>query len=140
MTLDQADLLDKAHKTLQAARSLAEDDYTDSAVSRAYYAMFYAAQALLLERGLTFSKHGSLLAAFGQHLTKPGLVPTHFHRYLIDAYNARITGDYKAKSNLTPTDSARMIRQAEEFITLADQMLGFPPLAHGQTETPDTDD
>lgn len=126
MTLDQADLLAKAHKTLQAAQSLAADDYTDSAVSRAYYAMFYATQALLLERGLTFAKHGSLLAAFGQHFTKTGLVPAHFHRYLIDAYNARITGDCKAKSNLTPTDSARMIRQAEEFITLVEQMLGPP--------------
>lgn len=126
MTQDQADLLEKAQVTLQAAKVLDADGYTDSAVSRAYYAMFYVAQALLLEQGLTFAKHGSLLAAFGQHLVKPGLVPAHFHRYLIEAYNARITGDYKAKSNLRPTDSARLIKQVEAFLTLAGPMLGSP--------------
>ena len=123
MTIDQEDLLRKAQLTIAAAAALHADGYTDSAVSRAYYAMFYVAQALLLEQGLTFSKHGSLLAAFGQHLVKTGRAPAHFHRYLIDAYNARVTGDYKAKSNLLPADAARLIQQAEEFVALADQML-----------------
>ena len=124
MTSEQEDLLAKAEVTLGAAASLAADGYTDSSVSRAYYAMFYLAQALLLEHGLTYSKHGSLLAAFGQHLVKTGLVPAHFHRYLIDAFNARLTGDYKAKSNLLPADAARFIEQAEEFFALAKGMLG----------------
>ena len=70
MTIDQEDLLKKAQVTLQAAKALAMGGFTNSAVSRAYYSMFYLAQALLLEQGLTFSKHGSLLAAFGQHLVK----------------------------------------------------------------------
>ena len=129
MTIDQEDLLKKAQVTLQAAKALAMGGFTNSAVSRAYYSMFYLAQALLLEQGLTFSKHGSLLAAFGQHLVKTGRVPAHFHRYLIAAYNARITGDYQANSNLLPTDSARMIQQTEEFIALADQMLNTPSTA-----------
>ena len=119
-------MLKKAQVTVAAAAALNADGYTDSAVSRAYYAMFYVAQVLLLEQGLTFSKHGSLLAAFGQHLVKTGQVPAHFHRYLIDAYNARITGDYKAQSNLLPADAAQLIQQAKEFLTLADQMLGVP--------------
>lgn len=124
MTRNQEELIQKSRETLQAAQSLAASGFTDSAVSRAYYAMFYVAQALLLEQGLTYSKHSSLLAAFGQHLTKPGLVPAYFHRYLIDGYNSRITGDYKSRSNLTPDDSAQIIQQAGEFPALADQMLG----------------
>lgn len=144
MTIDQEDLLKKAEVTVQAAKALDAGGYTDSAVSRAYYAMFYVAQALLLEQGLTFSKHGSLLAAFGQHLVKTGRVPAHFHRYLIDAYNVRITGDYKANSNLLPADSARMIQQAEAFVVLANQMLRAsapapaqpaPAPSDGETET-----
>ena len=35
------------------------------AASRAYYAMFYAAEALLQSRGLAFSKHSAVHAAFG---------------------------------------------------------------------------
>lgn len=38
--------LKKAHESLAAARDLAEK-YPDFAVSRAYYAMFYAATAML---------------------------------------------------------------------------------------------
>jgi hypothetical protein len=66
-------------------------------------------------------------------------MPAHFHRYLIDAYNARITGDYKAKSNLLPADSARLIKQAEEFLTLAGQLLGSPAQAIQPSTTPETD-
>lgn len=66
MTSLQAALIHKAHRSLAAADRLAKDDDLDFAVSRAYYAMFYAAQAVLLSRGLRFSKHAAVIAAFGQ--------------------------------------------------------------------------
>lgn len=49
MTPDQAALLRKAHSSLQAAKLLAGEKLFDFAVSRAYYTMFYVAEALLLE-------------------------------------------------------------------------------------------
>jgi uncharacterized protein (UPF0332 family) len=42
-------LLKKAREGLAAAQYLVAGGYYDFAVARAYYAMFYAAQALLLE-------------------------------------------------------------------------------------------
>jgi uncharacterized protein (UPF0332 family) len=42
-------LLHKAGESLQAAELLQREGYLDFAASRAYYAMFYAAQALLLD-------------------------------------------------------------------------------------------
>ena len=91
--------------------------------------MFYVAGALLLGKGLRFSKHGSLMAAFGQHLVKTGEVEAKFHRYLIDAEGNRITGDYAANSTLTKADVATMISQAEEFLVMAEQLLVAPPPA-----------
>jgi uncharacterized protein (UPF0332 family) len=41
-------LLQKARRTIQSAHLLRADGDFDSAVSRAYYAMFYVAEALLL--------------------------------------------------------------------------------------------
>ena len=64
MTSDQAALLRKAHTSLRAARLLAKDQLYDFAVSRAYYTMFYMAEALLLGQGLSYSKHSAVLAAF----------------------------------------------------------------------------
>ena len=71
MTPDQAALLRKAHSSLQAAKLLAGEKHFDFAVSRAYYTMFYVAEAFLLGQGLSFSKHSAVLAAFGERLAKP---------------------------------------------------------------------
>jgi uncharacterized protein (UPF0332 family) len=57
MRPEQADLLVKAQQSLEAARVMEERGYYDFAASRAYYTMFYLAEALLLGLGLTFSKH-----------------------------------------------------------------------------------
>ena len=86
--------------------------------------MFYLAGALLLGKGLSFAKHGSLLAGFGQHLIKTGEVEAKFHRYLINAQDNRIEGDYNADSTLTQTQVETMIAQTEEFLEMAEQMLG----------------
>jgi uncharacterized protein (UPF0332 family) len=126
MTKEQEALVSKARETLRAAKLLVANRLIDSAASRAYYTMFYLAGALLLGKGLSFAKHGSLIAAFGQHLVKTGELPARFHRYLINAQDNRIEGDYSTQSNLTQTQVETMIAQAEEFLLLAEQMLGTP--------------
>jgi hypothetical protein len=55
-------LLDKAARAIRAAETLLREGDADFAAGRAYYAMFYSAEALLFERGLQFRKHG----AFGE--------------------------------------------------------------------------
>ena len=49
--------LARAEQSLQAARELASGSFYDFAASRAYYAAFYAASALLLREGMEFSEH-----------------------------------------------------------------------------------
>jgi uncharacterized protein (UPF0332 family) len=58
-------LLSKAKRYLRSAEVLAEDGDFDSAASRLYFAMFYIAEALLQARGLSFSSHHAVIAAFG---------------------------------------------------------------------------
>ena len=136
MTATQAELMKKARESLGAAKLLVDGGYYDFAVARVYYAMFYAAQALLMEQGRTFSQHGSLLSAVGQYLVKTGMIPAHLHRNLINAYNARIEGDYEPGGKFTQPDAALRISHAEEFITAAEQLLAPPSTAVNQS-TPD---
>lgn len=42
--------------------------------------MLYIAEAFLLEKGLTFSKHSAVISAFGKHFAKTGELPKDFHR------------------------------------------------------------
>ncbi len=60
MTPDQAELLKLAEESIGAAKLLLDNDYQGFAASRAYYAMFSAAEALLLSKGLSFSKHSAV--------------------------------------------------------------------------------
>lgn len=67
-------LIEKARRSLQVARHLFEDGDYDFAASRAYYAMFYLAEAALLTRGLAFSRHSGVIAGFYNTFVRPGLL------------------------------------------------------------------
>jgi uncharacterized protein (UPF0332 family) len=90
--------------------------------------MFYIAEAFLLGEGLTFSKHSGVIAAFGQRFAKTGRVPQEFHRYLIEGEAARNVGDYDTGPGLSEKDAAEQIRRAEEFVKLAERLIGPIPV------------
>ena len=76
-------LVAKATESLDIARLLVSISHFAVAASRAYYAMFYLAETLLLTKGLTYSSHAAVIGAFGLHFAKAGLAPRHLHRYLM---------------------------------------------------------
>jgi uncharacterized protein (UPF0332 family) len=47
----------KSEENIQAAELLVSEEFYAIATTRAYFAMFYAAQALLETQNLSFSKH-----------------------------------------------------------------------------------
>ncbi|MDB9311416.1 HEPN domain-containing protein [Aphanizomenon sp. CS-733/32] len=124
MTEEQRELLLKAQQSLEAAKLLLNNNFPDYATSRAYYAMFYIAEAFLEGKRLSFSKHSAVIAAFGREFAKPQLVPTHFHRFLIEAQELRTTGDYGQLNAVTIDQAAEQIDRAEEFLSLAIQFIG----------------
>ncbi|OIO88430.1 MAG: DNA-binding protein [Anaerolineae bacterium CG2_30_64_16] len=106
MTADQLDLLRKAQNSLRAARVLLDNGYPDYAAPRAYFTMFYVAEAFLEGEGLAFSKHSAVIAAFGQHFIRIGRAPVEFHRFLLEAQQVRHAGDYGLLHSVKP-DQAR---------------------------------
>ncbi|NQE36891.1 HEPN domain-containing protein [Microcoleus asticus] len=66
MKPEQLDLLLKARQSLSAARLLLNNGFPDYAASRAYYAMFYIAEAFLDGEGMSFSSHAAVIGAFGR--------------------------------------------------------------------------
>ncbi len=119
MKTETRKLLDKASHALHAAELLLRGGETDFAAGRAYYAMFYTAQALLLEKGLRFSKHTAVRSAYGQEFAKTKLLPPKFHRWLIDAFDERIRGDYATGHPITREVVDEMMAQAREFLEAA---------------------
>ena len=118
-------LLDKAARAVHAAKTLLDEGDVDFAASRAYYSMLYVAEALLNEKDLRFRKHGGVHAAFGDQFVKTGLLDPKFHRWLLDAFDKRIQGDYGVEAVVTPEDVTQLIAQANEFLKEARHYLGI---------------
>jgi uncharacterized protein (UPF0332 family) len=114
----------KSQQSLEAAQLLISNGYTDFAASRAYYAMFYIAEAFLAAEGLTFSKHSAVIAAFGREFAKTQRISPNFHRFLIEAQELRTTGDYGQFNAVTVDQATEQIHQAEAFLALALQEIG----------------
>lgn len=116
-------LLDKAARSIDAAETLVQQGHLDFATARAYYAMFYIAEALLDEKGLHFRKHGGVHAAFGEHYAKPGVMDARYHRWLLDAFDQRIQGDYDVEGTISRDDVNKVIAHARDFLQSARQHL-----------------
>ena len=111
--------LEKAFRSLQAAERLTEGADAEFGIGRAYYAMFYAAQALLNEKGLRFRKHAGVHSAFAEQFVKSGLIDKRYHRWLLAGFSKRITADYGIEAELTLEDATLLIGQAREFLGAA---------------------
>jgi len=123
LTPEQASLVRKAQDSLRAARLLAGGRLHSFAASRAYYAMFYIAEAFLLGDGIAYSKHSAVIAAFGQRYAKTGRVPEEYHRYLIEGQESRNVGDYDTGLEVSKKQTAEQIARAEKFIRLAKRLI-----------------
>jgi|SRR5450759_66403 uncharacterized protein (UPF0332 family) len=120
-------LIEKAARSIRAAQTLLDHGDADFAASRAYYAMFYAAEALLLEKGLRAKKHSGVHAVFGEQFAKTGQLDPKLHRWLLDAFDKRLEGDYESPGAVSPEDAATIIEQAREFLSAAERFLASTP-------------
>jgi len=123
MSPEQKDLLAEAEVSLKAARYLFDGGYYGYAVSRAYYAMFYLAEAILLLQGKAFSKHSGVIAAFAKDYIVPGLLPQHLHRYLREGLQFRQRADYIKDKPIGQETAEEQIRRAEEFFAAVKAFL-----------------
>lgn len=112
-------LLDKSLDAIEAAEGLLEMGKAEIAAGRAYYAMFYVAEALLAEKDLQFNQHGQVIGAYGLHFAKTRELDPKFHRWLADAFDTRLVGDYDVDTDISAGIVAELINQAREFLSAA---------------------
>lgn len=111
-----------AHRAIRTGQLALNDEDFSATVNRAYYAMFYAANALLAVRGLERSKHSGVIAAFREQFIKTGLISREYSRYFGEALDERHTADYE----LEPIDfdtAGRNLAHAVQFLLEAEACL-----------------
>ena len=123
MTHEQPLLIQKSPENIRASKLLCNEGLYDISVSRAYYAMFYIAEAFLIGENLTFSKHAAVIGKFGEIFARTGRVPTEFHRYLIQAQQSRTLADYDPTPGTSEEEATEQIRRAEVFLSFSQTEL-----------------
>jgi uncharacterized protein (UPF0332 family) len=106
----------QARDTLREAQILAAEHAGRGAVSRAYYAMFYAVLAVLATKGLGSSKHSGAISLFDRELVKPGDLPKELSRSLHIAFEHRQQADYGELVELDDPVVTHVIEEARTFI------------------------
>lgn len=110
------ELIEKAIYSLDAAELLLQDGFIDFSASRAYYAMFYSLEALLLNQNRSFSKHSGIISAFGKDFVKTGLFDKKFHQYVLEAFDLRNAGDYGAMHAVPEKKANGLLAKTKELI------------------------
>jgi len=113
--------LRRARETLADARILADADRWNPCVNRLYYACFYAVSALLIQEGLSSTKHTGLRSLFNRHFVKTNKVPKDKARIFNDLFERRQEGDYVDFVSFEKSQVLPWLPEAEAFVqNLAD--------------------
>jgi uncharacterized protein (UPF0332 family) len=120
--------VDRANLDLRAAQANLDYGFYGVAVSRAYYAMFCAVSGLLASRGLAWSKHSAVHAAFGQHFVKTGSIEPLYFRMLKAAFQGRTDSDHDAGYSGDADTATLAIRNATAFVQRIEAYLKESPL------------
>ena len=123
MNQDQQYLLSQAEDTLNAAKILLDNGYPKDAASRAYYSIFYVAEAFLEGSGKAFSSHSAVIATFGRDFANPGVVSVEFHRMLLDSERLRHKADYGRRSTVSIEEAQEQIARAGQFLELGNRLI-----------------
>jgi uncharacterized protein (UPF0332 family) len=108
--------LQRARETLADARILADAGRWNPCVNRLYYACFYAVSALLVQEGLSSSKHTGLRSLFNRHFVKTNKVPKEKARIFNDLFERRQEGDYVDFVSFKESQVLPWIPEAEAFV------------------------
>lgn len=108
--------LEKAQEVYGAAQVLCDANQWNSAVNRLYYACFYSASALLLNRHISAKTHSGVIGQFSEQIVRSGLVSVEDFRVYAKLLNWRSKGDYNDLYDFCKEDVMPMMPKVRHFI------------------------
>lgn len=115
--------LSRSHEDIDTAKLLFAHGRYKVALTRAYYAIFYAASAVLLSKGIKRSKHSGVQSAFRQFFIKPGIIEAEYSDIYGAARDARELSDYELWFMPAEEFVKTLIADAERFVARMERYL-----------------
>ena len=109
--------MEQAQQSLEDAKFLlAGKRSVPAIVNRSYYAMFYAAMAILQKNGQVPSKHTGMLSLFDREFIQKGIFPKELSKDLHRTFELRQVVDYKITEEVTLEKAEEILAKAGHFV------------------------
>jgi uncharacterized protein (UPF0332 family) len=115
--------IDAARDATQACASLLSLGLRRDAMSRAYYAVFHAARALLLLEGVEAKTHAGVLRLVAERLVRGGKLDAKVNVWLVKLQAIRHESDYGFAFDVDPGDALQALDEARTFVERAAAMV-----------------
>ena len=116
--------LEQAQVALDDAKYLLGGDRSpQSIVNRSYYAMFYAALALMQKISKAPSKHSGVISLFDKEFVMKGIFEKELSKDFHKAFELRQTIDYKVIKNIGLDKASEIYQKAVLFVKEVDKYL-----------------
>ena len=118
--------LEQAREALDDAQFNLDAGRLSVASNRVYYAMFYAAVALLATQDLSSSRHSGVIALFYENFVRPGKFPRALSHSLGKALDMRTDTDYKVSVPPEPSKLDELLESARAFVQKVEELIRTP--------------
>ena len=115
--------MENAEEMLEVARLNLNNDYYGSVCNRAYYAIFYAASALLFSKEMSFGKHSAIISAFRQHFIKTGEFDVKWSGIYQRLMSHRQSSDYDINVRVEKEQAVDDLKGAQAFVEEVERWL-----------------
>ena len=120
---DAPEYIDYARQALVSAKLLLDAGDWVGAINRAYYAIFYAANATLELQGLERSKHSGVMSVFREKYVKTDKIEVEYSKIYGKAFESRNESDYERSEFPSKTDAENALDGAKRFVERIERFL-----------------
>lgn len=106
----------RAYEELEVSKSMLLNHFYAASISRAYYAVYYAITAVLLERGIITKTHKQTGVEFRRHFIKTKQFDKKYSKILDELFNIRMISDYDAIPEIDEETAKHLVQEAYEFV------------------------
>ncbi|MEO6845278.1 MAG: HEPN domain-containing protein [Ginsengibacter sp.] len=113
----------KAAQAIKEAKLLMENELNDTAMSRLYYAAFYAINALLAINGFNPKTHSGTKSIFNKEFILTGKIESRFSDFYSFLMAKRFEADYDDFVFIDEKKIQSVLEETEEFVAVINAMI-----------------
>lgn len=108
--------MEQARKTIDEVGFLIENDLLSTAANRLYYACYYAALALLMQKDISTSTHIGVKTMLSLHFVRENIMPKEILHGYIMIFECRQRNDYDTFIDIAKEEIEGLYEKGRDFV------------------------